>query len=199
VFICTLLFGLTLAQNADAQPRPIPHLGSMSGVGDSELGLQWNGSDSFANPYARYFFKDNVAAEIGAELDFLNFDDSDINPSHLEARGGLLYELKDNPAARCYVGMGGLYQRDVFDQGGDKVTQNDFGAYFNIGGDVRVRKGWYLGMAAGAQFTTFSSDIEVGGSGTAVDGASGTKLWAGIHPRINLTYHFARPRITPLA
>ena len=80
----------------------------------------------------------------------------------------------------------GVHQSDLID-----------GGYFNVGGDVRVRKGLYLGMAAGAQFTSFSSDIEVGGIGPAVEGASGTKLWAGIYPRINATYHFPRPRVVP--
>jgi len=153
VSISALLVGFTLTHNAEAQRRQVDRNDSlgqpigghgghdMSGVGDSELGLQWNGSDSFANPYARYFFKDNLAVELGAEIDYLNFDNSDSDPSRLVARGGLFYELKDNPRARCYVAAGGLYQRDVFDQGGDRITQNDIGDYFNVGGDVRVRKG----------------------------------------------------------
>lgn len=210
VSISAVILGFALAQNAETQPRYLPgdttftptglgytHPGPMSGVGDSEIGTQWNGSDSFMNPFARYFIKPNFAVDLGAEFDLLNFDDSDLDPSHLLVQGGLFYELKDSGSNRCYLRPGAFYQRDVFDQRGDKVTQNDFGGYIGIGGDVRVARNFFLGMEAGARFSTFSSDIEIGGVGPAVEGASGSKLWAGVYNRVNLTYHFSRPRYAP--
>ena len=197
VFISALLVGFALAQNADAQRRSARgdstagqgYARTMSGAGDWEIGTQWNGSDSFVNPYARYFVTPSLALEGGAEFDRLNFDNSDRDPSTLVVRSGLFYELKDHGRTRCYARPGAFYQRDVFELGGDEVTQNDIGGYLGIGGDVRITKNFLLGMETGARFSAFSSDVEDSG-GNVTEGASGNKLWGGIYNRINATFRF---------
>ncbi|MDX1440258.1 MAG: hypothetical protein R3284_10180 [Rubricoccaceae bacterium] len=164
---------------------------SISSAGDWEIGTRWNGSDSFASPYARYYVSPNLAIEGGGEIDWASEDGSDVNPSLYSVSAGMLYELKDHKKGRCYVRPNVAYERLVFGDGESEVTQNAFGGGVALGGDIRLTRNFLLGMEAGAEFGTFSSDFG------NVDGPSGSKVWAGIYNRINATLRFPARRVLP--